>query len=72
MIVNLRNLRNLRIKRIRSFQRIELPYGIEGWVREPGVVVRCLLPAARCLLVVLAGMGLAWLLQVLHAGGVTP
>jgi len=63
-------------------QHVRLPYTIEGWIPATsrqkaegsrqyalGRVGRCLLTAAYCVVWVLAGMGLAWLLTVLHRAG---
>jgi len=52
--------------------RVDLPYGIEGWRPEPRRWVRAVGEIAVAVGYMLIGMGLAWILQVLHRAGVTP
>jgi hypothetical protein len=52
--------------------RVDLPYGIEGWVPAPPRWVRALGEIAWWLGSIGLGMGIGWLLMVLHGAGVTP
>jgi len=53
-------------------RRVDLPYGMEGWAPEPKRWIRAVGEIAVAVGYVLTGMGLAWLLMVLHGAGVTP
>jgi len=52
--------------------RVDLPYGIEGWTPPPARWIRAVGEVAVAVGYVLIGMGLAWILQVLHGTGITP
>ena len=49
-----------------------MPYAVETWEPAPKRWVRALGEIAVAVGYVLIGMGLAWILQVLHRAGVTP
>jgi hypothetical protein len=60
---------------MKHWRHATMEYGVERWIPENALVRRAgriLSEAVLWVGMILVGMGLAWVLQALHRGGVTP
>ena len=57
---------------MRAWRVVRYPLTLEGWERQPSRWMLVLGEIVWWVGAILAGMGLAWILRVLHQGGITP
>ena len=60
---------------MKHWRHAVMEYGVEGWIPENALArraARVLCEAVLWVGMILAGMGIGWVLQAMHAGGVTP